>query len=60
MNIDRSVSAKSPEGMVLVSDQGIIERLNTQAEMLLSISQSQAVGQSGVNAGAAGLSGRAV
>ena len=49
MNIDRGVSAKSPEGMVLVSDQGIIERLNVQAETLLSISQDQAVGQSVFN-----------
>ena len=46
MNIDRTVSAPSPEGIVLVSDQSIIERLNAQAETLLSISQNQAVGQS--------------
>src|SRR5574343_1108785 len=46
MNIDRAVSAKSPEGIALVSDQGIIERLNTQAETLLSISQNQAIGLS--------------
>ena len=46
MNIDRAVSANSPEGIVLVSGQGIIERLNAQAEALLSISQNQAVGQS--------------
>lgn len=46
MNIDRTVSAKSPEGIVLVSDQSIIERLNAQAETLLSISQNQAIGQS--------------
>lgn len=46
MNIDRAVSANSPEGIVLVSDQSIIERLNAQAETLLSISQNQAVGQS--------------
>lgn len=48
MNIDRTVSAASPEGIVLVSEQGIIERLNAQAmrEILLSISQNQAVSQS--------------
>lgn len=46
MNIDRTVQANSPEGIVLVSDQGVIERLNAQAETLLSISQNQAVGQS--------------
>ena len=46
MNIDHTVSACSPAGIVLVSNLGIIERLNAQAETLLSISQNQAVGQS--------------
>ena len=50
MNIDRTVSAKSPEGIALVCDLGIIERLNGQAETLLSISQDQAVGKSIVDA----------
>lgn len=46
MNIERTVSVDSPEGIVLVSDQSIIECLNARAETLLSISQNQAVGKS--------------
>jgi multidrug resistance efflux pump len=46
MNIDRTVPANFPEGIVLVSNQGLVERINIQAEILLSISHNQAVGQS--------------
>lgn len=46
MNIDRTVPANSPLGIVLVNGQGIIERLNARAETLLSVAQNQVVGQS--------------
>lgn len=46
MNIDRTVPANSLEGIVLANGQGTIERLNAQAETLLSIAQNQAIGQS--------------
>lgn len=46
MNIDRTEPANFPEGIVLINGQGIIERLNAQAETLLAVAQNQAVGQS--------------
>lgn len=44
MNTERAGSANCSEGILLVSDQGIIKSLNVQAEGILSVSRDQAIG----------------